>query len=1344
MENEKENEEIFESNVNKKFTRTVKEIIALLQMFQVIIKDQRLYSKKDKKEALKRIQECLDYLGISTNDLGFSIIRGDTEAVIMNKYANFDANDIIHHIKEVSSFTEFFNAERKKLLNKLILDDLKRNTNNFENEKRKPENYNNEKKDKRKLTNNEEEEVLKKRNIENHEELQKNSKRKEMPEGFVEGIPMIPENTEIGREIPSRDWQHEEREIPSRDLQSEEREIPSGVELIMEEEENFQQLTKHQIEEIKESKKNGPLAVATKLKEIFNDYEEGRRNEARIKDFIKVMCNYFHIPNVDMKKNNEMSYEFEVDDELKNLLNKEIDEEDEEHDQNYVISYSELFLAVVSSITGRNIIKGVVYIATTNGRTLKGISCVGYPSEKLDQISKSLNFCNDDNEFWQQYKQDENENHYTNHIPVSIHKIVIEMLPVVDDNIMIENTKTTGNFFPYLLKKEFRELSSQLKRYQIYEKVGQIDKENCFVYACIMSKIFVKSEIEKIKTIVQGTDVTLTTIKELTKVILFTCKLINVNNFTGKENVFYVSRGVRHNSTKTIDKSLRMLPIVLDKRSAICYHYYLFENTPFSAYFIKNFLNVKQYAKQKEKEIEYYYDADGWDGDQCIIRTRSTVRKITSKELINYLFEENAFTEIPEADLCKCNFYFAQNKSISDDLTNLPFDSREIKLKDKESEGSKKHSIVYADFECTVQGIHKPFCICFCNENDNDIKFCYGNGCEIQFLKEVKKVNNPIVYFHNLSYDGRMLAKYGIIKAVLKCNKIYAMTILYDGKKIKFRDSLALIPDKLANFCQLFNLGDDGEKEIFPYKYYNEQTMFEGVAAEVGPEENPSWNNDQKNQFIKNLNKLHLIHDGKFNAKEYCLYYCKRDVDILKRGFNAFRKMTEKNLKIDVCSTLTISSLAYKCFLKNAFSNDNIYEFTGATRNYIRKAVIGGRCMTCENKKWKTGITHLDDFDACSLYPSAMRRLYIPQGIPFEWNPSIDLFGRLMKEDQVVATKCNDISNFIVTIEITKIGKKLKFPLIMTKKDGINMFVNELCEMTIDNIYLEDLIKYQQIEFSIKKGVYWVGNKSKKMSEYIKYIYDIRADMKKKKDSNQLIYKLIMNSAYGKTIQKPIDTDVVFKKGKEEFQKYIVKNYNKVLVFEEIGNEIYMIKLMKDVDDFYVPCHIGVLILSMSKRIMNEVICTAEDLNLQIYYQDTDSIHIEHNDLQRLIVEYKNRFGRDLVGTNMGQFHSDFPAVNGKESYSKESIFLGKKAYIDHLFNVDEEDDYCIRMKGVPSNTLIAESNENYEGNLMKMYNEMFNGKEITFNLLKGNAGIELKSNFTVETRKSFERKIKF
>ena len=41
-----------------------------------------------------------------------------------------------------------------------------------------------------------------------------------------------------------------------------------------------------------------------------------------------------------------------------------------------------------------------------------------------------------------------------------------------------------------------------------------------------------------------------------------------------------------------------------------------------------------------------------------------------------------------------------------------------------------------------------------------------------------------------------------------------------------------------------------------------------------------------------------------------------------------------------------------------------------------------------------------------------------------------------------------------------------------------------------------------------------------------------------------MVIKLLMNSMYGKTIMKPIETDTVVKGSQEEFETYISLNYN--------------------------------------------------------------------------------------------------------------------------------------------------------------------------------------------------------
>ena len=74
---------------------------------------------------------------------------------------------------------------------------------------------------------------------------------------------------------------------------------------------------------------------------------------------------------------------------------------------------------------------------------------------------------------------------------------------------------------------------------------------------------------------------------------------------------------------------------------------------------------------------------------------------------------------------------------------------------------------------------------------------------------------------------------------------------------------------------------------------------------------------------------------------------------------------------------------------------------------------------------------------------------------------------------------------------------------------------------------------------------------------------------------------------------------------------------------------------------------------------MNEVMCLAEDMGIQIYYQDTDSIHIEHNKLELLSKEYRKIYNRELIGENiMGCFHNDFDEL--KDAYCVFHVSLEK------------------------------------------------------------------------------------
>ena len=236
--------------------------------------------------------------------------------------------------------------------------------------------------------------------------------------------------------------------------------------------------------------------------------------------------------------------------------------------------------------------------------------------------------------------------------------------------------------------------------------------------------------------------------------------------------------------------------------------------------------------------------------------------------------------------------------------------------------------------------------------------------------------------------------------------------------------------------------------------------------------------------------------------------------------------------------------------------------------------------MNRDNKKYKI-FKDIADFDAVSLYPSAMNRLFLPIGKPsvlepHELNLKYLLDHTALEQEQ--PTEERYITFYIVDIKILKINKPLHFSNIVIKnpktKTNLNTNIAEGEIIRISNIRLEDLVKFQKIECEIIRGYKWTSSKNKLIKEVIKNVFDKRLQYKKLDNPLQEIYKLIMNSAYGKTIQKPIKDKLVYlkyearhknRKTKQEIteyplNKYMIKNSAKIKEINQINKNLYCAK----------------------------------------------------------------------------------------------------------------------------------------------------------------------------------------
>jgi hypothetical protein len=268
----------------------------------------------------------------------------------------------------------------------------------------------------------------------------------------------------------------------------------------------------------------------------------------------------------------------------------------------------------------------------------------------------------------------------------------------------------------------------------------------------------------------------------------------------------------------------------------------------------------------------------------------------------------------------------------------------------------------------------------------------------------------------------------------------------------------------------------------------------------------------------------------------------------------------------------------------------------------------------------------VNDFDAVSLYPSAMKRMGFLKGKPkviTDWKDHESWDG------------------YFIEVEIKHVGIHRAFPLMShVNENGVRMFTNDMVgkRLRVDKTTLEDMIKFQKVEYEFIKGYYFNDGMNYTIQDTITTLFNTRKKLKSEGNPAQEVYKLIMNSGYGKSIMKPIETSSHFFNNFEDFEKYWAINHAHIKDGECFDN-IHKIKKIKPISEHSNIAHVGACILSMSKRIMNEVMCCAEDEGIQLMYQDTDSIHLKDCDIGKLAEKIESKYGRKLIGKDLGQFN---------------------------------------------------------------------------------------------------------
>lgn len=750
-------------------------------------------------------------------------------------------------------------------------------------------------------------------------------------------------------------------------------------------------------------------------------------------------------------------------------------------------------------------------------------------------------------------------------------------------------------------------------------------------------------------------------------------------------------------------------------------------------------------SPQKKLVFEYHRDDD--------------VHTCTSRDLILSLHKQGLLPPIRSDDTLAIKESFIREEHYEDDV--LEYCEEKLEKITPKKKQMPAANVWFADFETTTDGDqHHPFLLCFHGMQDQTGTFWAKDYESVEkmvvtaFTRLAQLEKPQMVYFHNLNYDGAFILPYFDVKkdsiVTLGASKIIAFTIHirisenrnYKPIPIHFRDSYALITAPLSKFGKMFNL--DVHKEVLPYTYYtqdNVRKLNEGFRPSL--DEYLSFEvESRRNELLSLLlsSPDFVKEDGTVDALAYALYYCARDCKVLKEGVTQFRKQLLEVTKIDAFTVMTLPSVAYN-FLINERCFEGCFNLNTAPLLFVRQCVTGGRCMLCRNEKqYVQG--EIMDFDAVSLYPSAMARLHTLKGHPKVVDPTVHSLAWLLQQD-----------GCFLEIDILEVPKELDFPLINRQTERGRHFSNEPGPMYADNITIEDIIRYHHVPMDkivVLRGYYYNEGKNFAIQQVIRRIFEARLKYKAEGNPLESIYKLIMNSCYGKSILKP-----VFKRmntvDRAGLERELLDNSADILCWEPLydGNR-FLLKQSRPLIMANSFPTFGVQVLSMSKRIMTEVMATAQDYRLPIYYTDTDSIHIDRSSIEPLSNYYRQRFGRELIGKNLGQFHSDFPDSPSGEMYiSRYFIGVGKKAYLDVLVDSKGNVTHHARLKGIPEQAILNEARSrnatNYLAGLYNLYADLYNGVPQTFNLIYDGAVRFVRDpNLAYRCRDDFKRRVIF
>lgn len=481
---------------------------------------------------------------------------------------------------------------------------------------------------------------------------------------------------------------------------------------------------------------------------------------------------------------------------------------------------------------------------------------------------------------------------------------------------------------------------------------------------------------------------------------------------------------------------------------------------------------------------------------------------------------------------------------------------------------SRKANFYVADFETTGSNATGMRVWLWGLTNRKRTNFKWGENLE-SFINEISNLKDkrPLIYFHNLRFDGSYILVYLLNKGYYHVDKIegdkqissvitdtglfYDISFSINGKVITFHDSFKKVPISLAQMPRAYGLDIekldmDYSEKPFDYKPTQEDIDYQRndvyIPAEV-----------LDIQYSEGLTKMTSSADALEDYKN----------TIGKRQFK--KRFPVLPVEVDT-------------FIRKSYKG-------GIT--YAKEATRG--------KKLGEGVV----YDIHSMYPGMMKNHILPYGKPIYFEGDVQDW--LLEEYPLYVVRV--IADFELLpdhMPSIQIKGDIRFPSneYIKKSDGE-------VELYLTSVDYEVFKKQHHFYYLEVKGAYYFKGATGFFDKFIDYWYTIK-ESEKSDVSMVTLAKLKLNGLYGKFGSNP----------KNSLKKPYLENG--VLRFKTVEQE--------DRESIYVP--MASFITSYARK---EIVETAQKLWKYFNYCDTDSVHLtgipNHVDLNDYIEITDNEIG---------------------------------------------------------------------------------------------------------------------